>query len=544
MSQSGWPFSVPLKVRKESEPSGEFENARKTDYPLGKKVIFYEGILRAREMLSVEVATYHQPRLFNHRRPMNRILSTALILPALIVALTLSVGCGDDIDPVVTVSGDYDTYEAPDKVDESTAAPETTYEPSEAETATVGDENGETTPVENGTTTPVDNVTVTETESTEGETSEETTTEETISEETTEEGSDSDFFIAPECESDEDCLTNEWCPTDTDERRCAPNPSVDGVEIPFQWVPGGTFTMGSPEGELGRSSREAQVEVELTRDYFVQRTPVTQGQWASVMDAWNALPSGQRTMSGWSGETPEFGTSPSFFGTEGVGTCKSGSCPVERVSWWGAVVFANVLSLLDGLEPCYELSNCSSATGVMGVGGGCNGTNPIGCFPLFSAPFSCEGVSFTGKSCSGYRLLTEAEWERAARAGTTTATYNGNLSGTSCEESLPVLDEIAWYNCNNDIGDGEQTQPVGQKEPNAWGLYDMLGNVAEWTWTQFADEQSDDVDPLDLETGSRRVLRGGSWERGADNIRSASRDYLGTGWRQPRVGFRLARTAH
>jgi formylglycine-generating enzyme required for sulfatase activity len=341
------------------------------------------------------------------------------------------------------------------------------------------------------------------------------------------------------CTADSGCPSGAWCPTDTSERRCSPRPTVGGVQMPFQWVPRGTFTMGSPEGEDGRNaSREAQVEVSLTRDYFVQRTEVTQGQWSAVMGVWNALPTSQRTMSGWTGATPVFGTTPSCFATTSGTSCASGSNPngpVERVSWWDAVVFANTLSILEGLDPCYTLSGCGTGTGVAGVGGGCSGTSAT----CSSGTFTCSSVTFAGKSCSGYRLPTEAEWERSARGGTTSATYNGNLTGTDCAGSDGVLNPIAWYTCNS----GNRTQAVGGKTPNAWGLYDMLGNVWEWTWTWYEEAQSGGMDPLGPSTGSSRVLRGASWGNAASLTRSAFRDSIAPGFRNRGFGFRLVRSA-
>ncbi|TVR00619.1 MAG: hypothetical protein EA398_11115 [Deltaproteobacteria bacterium] len=341
--------------------------------------------------------------------------------------------------------------------------------------------------------------------------------------------------LGSRCVATSQCPSGSWCPTDTTERRCSPRPVHNGVEMPFQWVPRGAFVMGSPLDEVDRTNSEGQVDVELTRDFFVQRTPVTQGQWEAVMEAWNRQPSSLRQMSGWFGATPTFGLRPSWFGRSGGG-CTNAACPVEQVNWWDAVVFANALSIMEGLDPCYLLLNCDLGSGGGAVGGGCGGTTS-GCTNNL---FQCNSASFTGKTCNGYRLLTEAEWEYAARAGTTTATYLGDLSDAAppCEEPQPSVDPIAWWCWNSE----SRTHPVGTRAPNDWGLFDMLGNVWEWTWTRYADTLSGDIDPLGPTTGTTRVTRGGSWYW-ITLPRAAVR---GSGLPTTRLdnrGFRLARTA-
>lgn len=158
--------------------------------------------------------------------------------------------------------------------------------------------------------------------------------------------------------------------------------------------------------------------------------------------------------------------------------------PVENVSWNEAIYFCNNLSQKAGLRECYSISS--------------NGKDVI-----------CDFES------NGYRLPTEAEWEYACRAGTTEVRYG-------------EIDKIAWYKENS----SGKTHEVGKKEPNAWGLYDMLGNVWEWCFDVY-DKQV---------YGSYRVFRGGGWcdsERGclATN-RRRSHPTFGI----DDLGFRLAKS--
>ena len=125
-----------------------------------------------------------------------------------------------------------------------------------------------------------------------------------------------------------------------------------------------------------------------------------------------------------------------------------------------------------------------------------------------------------------YRLPTEAEWEYAARAGTTGARYG-------------ELDEVAWYRQNS----GGTTHPVGQKGANVWGLHDMLGNVREWTADWYGRYPSGAVtDPQGPDTGSSRVVRGGGWYGLARSVRSANRSNFSPGRRYSVLGCRLVRT--
>lgn len=141
------------------------------------------------------------------------------------------------------------------------------------------------------------------------------------------------------------------------------------------------------------------------------------------------------------------------------------------------------------------------------------------------------------ENANRYKLPTEAQWEYAARAGTTTALANGNLVETNCNLDTN-LNEIGWYCGNAD----SKTHPVAQKKSNAWGLFDMHGNVREWCqdWSESYPTTSV-TDPTGPSTGSARVLRGGGWGGHARGCRSADRN-TGPGYRGDGIGLRLMRT--
>ncbi len=136
---------------------------------------------------------------------------------------------------------------------------------------------------------------------------------------------------------------------------------------------------------------------------------------------------------------------------------------------------------------------------------------------------------------SKYRLPTEAEWEYAARAGSDTAYCYGD------DPDAESLHQYAWYNKNS----GGKTQIVGKLKPNAWGLYDMHGNVWEWVQDWYDSEyytKTPEKDPLNNAGGSDRVLRGGGWRNVAGHCRSASRNSRSPDYRYEYRGFRLARS--
>ncbi len=172
--------------------------------------------------------------------------------------------------------------------------------------------------------------------------------------------------------------------------------------------------------------------------------------------------------------------------------------PVELVGFNDAVKYANALSGVEGLEKCYVIRG--------------------------------KEASWPKKhGCSGYRLPTEAEWEYAAKAGKAHKYAGGNEPG-----------EYAWYDENSE----KRVHAVKTRKPNGWGLFDMSGNVWEWTWDVYTDkpESLPRTDPVGGGDGLYRVNRGGSWDGDARSARVAYRNRIPQVYLQTGQGFRLARS--
>jgi len=253
-----------------------------------------------------------------------------------------------------------------------------------------------------------------------------------------------------------------------------PNLSDDTCRTTELWlrrIPKGTFTMGSPEDEVGRYSDETQHQVTLTQDYYIGVFEMTQRQYELI-----------------TGNKPSYFSNASYYATR----------PVEKVS--------------------YNMIRGSSA----GAG--------------WPSNHDVDSDSFLGKLRSktklAFDLPTEAQWEYACRAGTTTSLNTGKnvVNPASSDANLNEAGRN-WYNggsgYSQTCGPSAGTARVGSYLPNAWGLYDMHGNVWEWCLDWYGSYSGDATDPAGAQSGSIRVLRGGSWSYGDPQYCRSARRYSG-----------------
>ena len=255
------------------------------------------------------------------------------------------------------------------------------------------------------------------------------------------------------------------------------SPVEKGAKIKFIWIPSGTFMMGSPKSEEGRSRDEGPVHsVRIHSGFWLGKYEVTQEQWETVMG----------TRPWWSGKSSVRSGSKMKMGTmvsqpqSGKNSVRSGSdYPAVYISWNDIQEFLRRLNAMSGSEV--------------------------------------------------YRLPTEAEWEYACRAGTSTSWSFGN------DESL--ITDYAWVS-------EKYAHIVGKKRANPWGLYDMHGNVWEWVQDWYGKYNSSwVVNPTGPPRGSNRVIRGGGFYYAAQSVRSAHRRNDSPSLRSNHIGFRLLRQA-
>jgi formylglycine-generating enzyme required for sulfatase activity len=248
----------------------------------------------------------------------------------------------------------------------------------------------------------------------------------------------------------------------------------------FVRIEGGSFVMGSPVYELGRNSGEIQHRVRIS-SFFIAKYQVTQKEYEEVM-----------------GNNPSLLTGENF--------------PVENINWFEAIDYCNRRSQQEGFTPVYTIDIVRIDLG--------NLNNTL------------RWLVTWNQGADGYRLPTEAEWEYAAKGG--------NLSpGDFIFPGSNDQTEVAWYVRNS----GGSTHPVGTKEANGLGLYDMSGNVWEWCWDWYGNYLPVAVtNPTGAARGSHRVIRGGSCYDSAAFIRSSYRYFCVPSNRSIGVGFRVVRS--
>jgi len=294
------------------------------------------------------------------------------------------------------------------------------------------------------------------------------------------------------CSAATDCLSG-TCTNKVCAKGCKHQPVVkdcykDAAGVEWCKVPGGCFQMGSPKTENCHLSNEEKHQVTLSNRFEIQATDATQGDFTAVMSY-----------------------SPSSFSA-----CGS-SCPVETINWHEAAAYCNALSNAAGLTQCYA---CSGSLKTVT----CN-----------EAPIAKGKAIYT---CQGYRLPTDAEWEYAYRAGTTSALHNGS-NVSNCLTTDTEVDKIGWYKGNSSA----KTHPTGKKLANKWGLFDMAGNVFNWCHEPYQDKLGTSAVSDPLGTGTKPLIRGGSWNGYPRDLRAAYRLYDNTPTvRKTGVGVRCVRT--
>jgi formylglycine-generating enzyme required for sulfatase activity len=271
----------------------------------------------------------------------------------------------------------------------------------------------------------------------------------------------------------------------------------------FALIPSGSFTMGRTSGDTDSDAPPVTVNVSA---FYMGKFEVTKAEWDEV-----------RT----------WGSSNGFTDME-TGSGRDINHPVQTVTWWDAIKWCNARSQKEGLTPCYTVNGSVMKTGT-------------------TAP----DVNWTA---NGYRLPTEAEWEKAARGGvsgkrfpwgTDTISHSQANYYASTNYSYDSSSSVNYYHPTYSVGGMPFTSPVGSFAANGYGLHDMAGNVWEmcWDWYGASTYVNNATDPLGAASGTYRVYRGGSWYSYANSSRAANRFSLAPSSSSDNRGFRVARSS-
>ena len=264
-------------------------------------------------------------------------------------------------------------------------------------------------------------------------------------------------------------------------------------------IPAGSFTMGD---SLDGETSAPPVTVNISA-FFMDKNEVTKALWDEVRN---------------------WGVSNGYTDLAvGVGVAENH--PVQTISWWDVVKWCNARSQKEGLTPVYVVSGSV----VMKTGT----TTPV-----------------ANWSANGYRLPTEAEWEKAARGGLTgkrfpwgdTISHSQANYRASSSYAYDLSGSVNTFHPTYSTGSQPYTSPVGAFAANGYGLHDMSGNVWEWCWDWYGAYTNGVTDPRGKATGNFRVIRGGSWSDQANNNRVASRGVDGPTGKYAFFGFRVARS--
>lgn len=241
-------------------------------------------------------------------------------------------------------------------------------------------------------------------------------------------------------------------------------------------VKGGTFKMGSKKSDTSAELDEQKEHTVTLNTFEINKFEVTVWEWKQFIKA-NKMKMPPKPTWGW-----------------------QDNYPINGITWNEAIAYCNWLSIKENLQPCYTKKG-----------------------PNFLCNFQANG----------YRLPTEAEWEFAAKGGTSSKNYR--FSGSD------KIEDVAWYKSNSK----GHPNTIGTKLPNELGIYDMSGNVWEWCWDWYNKDfykQEKGDNPKGPEMGERRTVRGGSWDSQPNYIRPANRISTIPSKTHEFYGFRTART--